>query len=355
MNTRRSAALVLFALAASIGFAAGPASAATTAISPGESSYDRPSIVNLGPNREEIAWAGTDTNGEVNYAVANSSGAIQGTPTTDTSSATYPGTGVTLNYDPSTYSPALDFVVIAWTDLSAKVHVGLIGNGIQCESTDFGYSVDTPTLAFAANSADQSEGVNLYLTTVDSGNVIHVTQVQDNNCANLDIGIYGGANTLGPGTSTAISGQTTWDGPTLLDTTPNSSPSLYLVWAGTDSAHHINIGGFNFGASSTGLTSHIVEYDHETKTDFGNSYGSLGTMFTYCGTNNVVYGQVFNGGTGEPGESSLGGNCAIYTSGGYVNGGVDVTYDSGTKDSTHHGYVYLYPNVSSQALILGTY
>ncbi len=289
MNTRRSAALVLFALAASIGFAAGPASAATTAISPGESSYDRPSIVNLGPNREEIAWAGTDTNGEVNYAVANSSGAIQGTPTTDTSSATYPGTGVTLNYDPSTYSPALDFVVIAWTDLSAKVHVGLIGNGIQCESTDFGYSVDTPTLAFAANSADQSEGVNLYLTTVDSGNVIHVTQVQDNNCANLDIGIYGGANTLGPGTSTAISGQTTWDGPTLLDTTPNSSPSLY------------------------------------------------------------------HGGTGEPGESSLGGNCAIYTSGGYVNGGVDVTYDSGTKDSTHHGYVYLYPNVSSQALILGTY
>lgn len=351
MNTRRIAAASAFVLAAFATVTVAPADASVVgSISPGESTYDRPSIVNLYSNTEEIAWAGTDTNGKVNYAEINSSGAIQGAPHTDSSSATYPGTGVTLNYDPSLYAPTLDFVVIAWTDLSSKVHVGLIGNGIQCESTNFGNSVDTPTLTYAANSADQSEGINLYLTTVDSGGVMHVTEVQDNSCANPDTGIHGGSNSLGPGTSTTISGQTSWDGPTLLDTTPNSSPTLYLVWAGTNSAHTLNIGGFTFGASSTGLTSHIVESDHATTTDLGNSYGSRGTMFTYCGTNNVVYGQVYNGGSGEPAEIPLGGNCAIYTSGSYVNGGVDVTYDGDAG-----GYLYLYPNVSSHGLTLGKY
>lgn len=319
-------------------------------ISPTETTYDHPSIVNLYSNTEEIAWAGTDTNGRVNYAEINGSGVIQGSAHTDSSSATYPGTGVTINYFPSTYAPTLDYVVIAWTDLSARVHVGLIGNGIQCESTDFGYSYDTPSLGYAANAADQSEGINLYLATVDSGGGMHVTSVDNNGCANLDTGITGGANTLTPAASTAISGQSSWDGPTLLDTTPNSSPSLYLVWAGTNSAHNINIGGFTFGASSTSLTSHIVESNHATTTDFGNSYGSLGTLFTYCGTNNVVYGQVYNGGSSEPSEVTLGGSCAIYTSGSYVNGGIDVTYDSSAG-----GYLYLYPTVSSHAVTLGKY
>jgi hypothetical protein len=352
VNARRFAAAVALALAASASVLAAPARASVAGpISPGESTYDRPSIVNLYSGTEEIAWAGTDANGRVNYAEINSSGAIQGTPYTDTSSSTYPGTGVAINYYPSTYAPSLDFEVIAWTDLNSRVHVGLISNGVRCESTDFGYSVDTPSLTFAANSADQSEGINLYLVTVDASSVMHVTEVQDNGCATLDTGPTGGANTLTPGPSTAISGQTTWDGPTLLDTTPNSSPTLYLAWAGTNSAHDINIGGFAFGASSTGLTSHIVESNHATTTDLGNSYGSAGTLFTYCGTNNAVYGQVFNGGSTEPSEISLGGNCAIYTgSGGYVNGGVDVTYDG-----SGGGYLYLYPTVSSQALTLGKY
>lgn len=351
MNARRIAAAAGLTIAASVGLVAGPAHAAVVgAVSPGEASYDRPSIVNLYSNTEEIAWAGTDADGTVNYAEINSSGAIQSTAHTDTSSSTYPGTGVTLNYYPSLYAPTLDFVVITWTDLSSRVHVGLIGNGVQCESTDFGDSVVTPSLTFAANSADQSEGIGLFLTTVDSDGAMHVTEVQNDGCANPDTGIRGGSNTLTPGASTAISGQTSWDGPTLLDTTPNSSPTFYLVWAGTNSAHNLNIGGFGFGASSTNLSSHIVESDHATKTDLGNSYGSRGTLFTYCGTNNVAYGQVFNGGASEPSELTLGGSCAVYTSGGYVNGGVDVTYDGGAG-----GYLYLYPNVSSQALVLGKY
>lgn len=345
-------AAAVLALSASAGILAAPAQASVVGtITPAETTYDRPSIVNLSGGTEEIAWAGTDTNGRVNYAEVNSSGAIQGSVHTDNISSTYPGTGVTINFDPSLFAPTLDFEVITWTDLNSRVHVGLInGNSIGCESTDFGNSVDTPTLTYAANSSDETEGVNLFLTTVDSGGVMHVTQVEDNGCANPDIGIFGGANTLSPGASTTISGQTSWDGPTLLDTTPNSSPTLYIVWAGTNSAHFINIGGFNFGASSTTLTSHITESNHATTTDFGNSFGSKGTLFTYCGTNNVVYGQVFNGGAAEPAETALGGNCAIFTSGGFVNGGVDVTYDG-----SGGGYLYLYPNVSSQRLTLGEF
>ena len=351
MITRRlsSATAATVLLCAAMCLATGPAQASVVGpISPGNSSYDRPSIVNLYSGAEEIAWAGTDANGTVNYAQINGSGVIQGSKHTYAGSATYAGTGVAVNYFPSTYAPTLDNVVLAWSDLSGRVHVGLIGNGVQCESTNFGYSYDTPSLTYAQNSADQSEGVNLYLVTVDSSNIMHVTEVDNNGCDNLDTGITGGANSLGPGASTALAGQTTYDGPTLLDTTPNSAPTLYMVWAGTNSSHYINIGGFAFGAAQTSLTSHVVESDHATKTDLGNSYGSSGTLFTYCGTNNVVYGQIYNGG-GEPAEHALGGNCAIYTSGQYINGGVDVTYDSGG------GYLYLYPNVSSQGLTLGSY
>lgn len=327
------------------------ASAGTVgAIKPGESSYDRPSIVNIGSNLEEIAWAGTDANGTINYAQIDSSGQIQGNPTTYGGSSTYPGTGVAINQVNSLYAPTLNHVVIAWTDLGSVVHVGVIGNGVQCESTGFPHSIDTPYLTFAPSGSAPGDGVSLYLVTVDSGNAMHVTEVQNNGCDNLDVGIIGGPGTLTAGASTTISGQTTWDGPTLLDTTPNSGPTLWLAWAGTDSAHSINIGSFTFGASSTSIGTHIVERDHQTKTDLGNSYGSRGTLLTYCGTNNMVYGQVFNGGTTEPPEVSLGGNCAIYTSGGYVNGGVDITYDSGAG-----GYLYLYPTVSSQGLWLGKY
>jgi hypothetical protein len=75
-----------------------------------------------------------------------------------------------------------------------------------------------------------------------------------------------------------------------------------------------------------------------------------GAFFTYCGTNNVVYGQYFYG-TGPQAQHALGGSCAIYTSSsGYINGGVDVTYDSSLS-----AFRYIFPNSSNRDLTVDLY
>ena len=90
-------------------------------------------------------------------------------------------------------------------------------SGIRCESTGFGNSVDTPTLT--------ATGSDLLLTRVDSHGVMHVTEVNDDGGCFAPGGTFvGNPNSLSPGLSTAISGQTSWAGPTLLaPNTPFSS------------------------------------------------------------------------------------------------------------------------------------
>lgn len=318
-----------------------PAPAAT--VSPVNTSYDRPGITlpfggQAGGNYD-IAWAGTDPNGEINAAQVTPSGTIlSGTKWTDRSSSTFQGTGAAISFD-----TALDFSLIAWTDLNTTVHVALDGGGgPACESTGFGSSVDTPYLTEAANGT-------MYLTTVASGGVMHVTEVDNSGCVKQ--GGLGGPGTLTAGPSTAIAGNTSYNGPTLVDLHSSGTPDLWLAWAGTNSAHNINIAKFTPGNSSLGKK--YTETTHSTTTDMGSTtYIAGGAFFTYCGTNNVVYGQYFFENTGPQAEQALGSDrCAIYTNhAGYVNGGVDVTFDS-----VHSHFDYIFPNKGNQDLIIDTY
>lgn len=316
---------------------AGPASAVS--ISPANGTYDRPGITLVPGGDFEIAWAGTDANGKINGAMAGTNGAIiSGTKWTDNNSATYQGTGAAIAFD-----LGLDFSLIAWTDLGKTVHVALDNNGASCESTGFGSSVDTPYLTVAADGT-------LYLTTVDASGVMHVTEVDNNGCVNE--GFIGGPGTLSAGPSTTVAGNTSYNGPTLVDLMGSGTPDLWLIWAGTNSAHNINIARFTPGDPNLGTK--YVETNHATTTDMGSTTYTQDTagaaFFTYCGTNNVVYGQWFLG-TGPETEIPLGGSCNIYTSpSGFINGGVDVTYDPATSS-----FDYLFANEGNLDLTLDAY
>jgi hypothetical protein len=340
MNTLTTRASRLAVPLAAVGLAlalAAPASAAT--VNPVNTSYDRPGITAVPGGNFEITWAGTDLNGEINGAMVNASGdIISGTKWTDTDSASYQGTGAAIVFD-----LGLDFSLIAWTDLSTTVHVALDNGGAGCESTGFGSSVDTPYLTVAADGT-------VYLTTVDGNDVMHVTEVDNNGCVNE--GFIGGPGTLSAGPSTTVAGNTSYNGPTLMDLKGSGTPDLWLIWAGTNSAHYINIAKFTPGNPNLGAK--YVETNHATTTDMGSTTYppvSLGeAFFTYCGTNNVVYGQWFLG-TGPETEIALAGSCNIYTnSSGFINGGVDVTYDLATGL-----FDYLFPDEGNLDLILNTF
>lgn len=336
----RRAGIPAAALALTLGLAA-PALA--TVVSPVNTSYDRPGITlpfggHAGGNYD-VAWAGTDANGEINAAQVTPGGSIlSGTKWTDRSSSTYQGTGAAISFDTT-----LDFSLIAWTDLNTTVHVALdSGGGAACDSTGFGSSVDTPYLTEAANGI-------MYLTTVAPGGAMHVTEVDNNGCVRE--GGLGGPGTLSAGPSTTISGNTSYDGPTLVDLSSSGTPDLWLAWAGTNSAHNINIAKFTPGNSTLGRK--YTETSHSTITDMGSTtYLDGGAFFTYCGTNNVVYGQYFFESTGPQSEIALGSDrCAIYTNrAGYVNGGVDVTFDS-----VNYHFDYMFASKPSQDLIIDTY
>jgi hypothetical protein len=307
------------------------APAMATTVNPVNSSYDRPGITSLPGGNFDIAWAGTDANGEVNVALLGPGGNVI-SKFTDTSSSTFPGTGAAIG------NAFGDFVLVAWTDLSGTVHVALpLGNGLACESTGFGSSVDTPYLTLAADGT-------AYLTTVDSSGAMHVTEVDDNGCINE--GGFGGSGTLEAGPSTTVSGNTTYVGPTLVDLNGSGTPDLWLIWAGTNSSHSINIAHFTPGDSTLGTK--YVESTHSTLTDMGATTGGTNgsAFFTYCGTNNVPYGQSFNG-SGPGTQQALGSDkCGIYSNDGYTNGGVDVTYDPSQSN-----YAYLFPKTNYQLVL----
>jgi hypothetical protein len=150
VNHARGRTLGLLAIpAAALGLVLGTAVAASAAtVNPVNTTYDRPGITLVPGGDFEVTWAGTDANGEVNGALLNPDGTIvSGTKWTDSSSATYQGTGTAVAFD-----AGLDFSLMAWTDLGKTVHVALDNHGASCESTaGFGTSVDTPYLTLAAD------------------------------------------------------------------------------------------------------------------------------------------------------------------------------------------------------------
>jgi hypothetical protein len=242
------------------------------------------------------------------------------------------------------FDPTFDASFVAWTDLDQIAHVAVdTEGGVACETTTVGSSVDTPYLTVAADGT-------LYLTTVDGASVMHVTEVDNSDCFRL--GYLGGPNTLAAGPSTTVAGNTSSTGPTLVDLHPSGTPNLWLIWAGTNSTHNINIASFAPGDGNLGAK--YVETNHSTVTDLGSTFytvnGTTAAFFTYCGTNNVVYGQRFYG-TGPQPELTLGGKCAIYTNGaGYINSGVDVTYNPHLNNID-----YPFSDQSNSTLILDPY
>lgn len=318
-----------------VGGLAAPALAAQ--VNPTNTSYDRPGITALTSGDFEIAWAGSDANGSVNFAQISAGGAVVGSKYTYSGSSTFQGTGITAAFS----TPFYDRAVLAWTDVNENVHVALANvNSVICEGTGFGSSADTPYLTF------DSAG-NLHLTTVDSGAHIHVTDVSRGTCSITEGGSVSGV--LERGGSVTIANNSAYTGAALVDLSQNGTPDLWLAFAGTNSAHNINIGHYT-GSSTLGTK--YVESNHATITDMGatgftNSGGTAGAFFTYCGTNHVVYGQPFYGNGVQP-ELTLGGSCSIFTnSAGYVNGGVDVAYN---------GQLYTaFPNQSNYDLYLNEY
>jgi hypothetical protein len=219
----------------------------------------------------------------------------------------------------------------------------LTGGGFVCvtdlkyllgtSSTPDGVSHDTPFLS--------TEGYNgkgqLFLTWVDNASLnLHISQV-----VTPDISFCnstGGFN-VNRGATTNVTTDTSWDGPAFITsgyngTSGGSSEKFFLVWAGTDSGHHINIAQYLWDVQGpSGLMFSRVakhtETNHATTTDMGGDYDAAdGQAFmSYCGTNNDVYFQSFstvNGGT-EVQEGGV--SCSIFVSGGFYSGGAGISYD----------------------------
>lgn len=314
----------ILALLAALGLAvavAAPASAATTT---SQTTYDRPSMVVAG-GAQYVSWAGSNAAGSVSIANVDDYTSDISNVYVDGASSTAYGTGTALG-DSST----LGHVVVAWTDSSHTVHVAAyVGGGLVCESEGFGTSYDTPYLA----SQGWDGNGPLYLAWVDGSSKIHIAEVGVNDCS-------GSGGSLYPATSVTIASNTSWDGPALAY--DESDGGWWLTWAGTDSTHTLNFAEFVPGSST--LTNKIVETGKAADTDMSAAFDGQYLYVTYCGTNNDIYVQWFDGSTLT--QSGLSGNCYskedVY---GYWDGGVAVDYDY-----SNAALYYSYPNESNYAL-----
>ena len=116
---------------------------------------------------------------------------------------------------------------------------------------------------------------------------------------------------------------------------------FWLVWAGTDSAHHINIAEYQpaTGPDGFGLArvTKSTESSHSTDNDIGADFeptpgatDDSGTVWmSYCGTNNQVYYQEFTSVSGGT-EVSEGQSCTVTVSNGWYSGGTDISYQYST-------------------------
>jgi hypothetical protein len=315
-------AAALIALA----FTAGTAHASTLN-SIGQTTENRPSTVEWG-SAEYVAWAGTDTAGEVNVAKLTSGmTGISDGPWTYGGSSTDIGAGPTLAATKGGEGGAA-FLVVAYTNGSGRVEVDAVNpndtnsnSGFECE-TQVGNSTDTP---YITSEGDDGTG-DLFLAYVNSSqnDEITVERLDPSQCN----GSSGHINVL---SSHTITTDTSWSGPALIPDGYNGMPgsaTLYLAWAGNNSAHNLNIAKYYYGATS--FASKTVESSHSTTTDIGGAYDTASgqNWISYCGggTSNYVYYQSFSGNAGGT-EMTTGAKCDVTIYNGYYSGGVGVGYD----------------------------
>jgi surface antigen len=322
MRFSQVGAAALIALA----FTAGTAHASTSS-SIGQTTENRPSTVESG-GAEYIAWAGTDSAGEVNVAKLTSgmTGVSDG-PWTYSGSSTYIGAGPTLTATKGG-AGGTSFLVVAYANGSGQVEVDAVNpndtgsnSGYECQ-TQVGNSTDTP---YITSEGDDGTG-DLYLAYVNSSqnNEITVERLNPSQC-------NGSSGSIPVSSSYTVTSDTSWSGPALIPDGFNGtggSATLYVAWAGTNSAHNLNIAKYSYGATT--FASKTVESSHSTTTDLGGAYDTATgqNWVSYCGsgTSNYVYYQSFAGNAGGT-EMTTGAKCDVTIYNGYYSGGVGVGYD----------------------------
>jgi hypothetical protein len=335
-------ALAAAAVAASVslvGFAPSALAESTSA-----TTYNRPSMTEVG-GAEYLAWADKSANGAVHVAKLDSGGGIN-VQWTDPNTATYYGTGPTI-------ASVGGVVVVAWTNLSDH-HLwvgvpqgsgGANGSGAFCEedltnaidesigvAQGFSYPGDASSDAtpYLTSEGDDGSG-SLFLTWVDdAGNNMHVTRLvpTSGGCGNWDL--ISNEN---------IPTETSWDGPAMVVSGYGGTEHYWLMWAGNDSNHELNIAEYDTSWNRVG--SKGTETTHATKTDMGGAFltGSSSVFMSYCGTNGDVYYQEFSSPSGgpevqEPDASCLPESFPVTISGvthTFWAGGVGVNYDYSSK------------------------
>ena len=325
---------VLAALGLAAALLAGPAQAATDL---GRYTYNLPSTTEAG-GAEYLAYAATDAAGEVHVVQYDTSLNEKASWYYSTSS-TFVGSG------PSIASVNGQAVVVAWADGgTGHIYIAYVtGNGFACVTDLYGWLQDSVTGTPAGISHDTpflaSEGADgagdLLLGWVDAATShLHLSIIEAPTAANC--GSIDGFE-VASGTTVNLTSDTSWDGPALAVSGYGGSEKVWLMWAGNDSGHHLNIAAYTptFGAYGKTFTraSKITESNHSTLTDAGGAFNSnTGQVWlTYCGTNNTAYYQEFSpSGSGGGSEFSTGSSCNIdtYKTGGitYYNGGVGASY-----------------------------
>jgi hypothetical protein len=323
---------MLKALAVGAAVAAGtllavPAQASVPAPSTGIYSYNRPSTVEAG-GAEYIAWADKATAGLLHIGTVNSDGSV-----TDqyyyNSGGMWPGTGPTIA------AVNGSGLVVAWVAGDGEIKLAEVVNGeFECLTTPnttanedgtpqalSHYTVDLTT------EGDDGTG-QLYMTWADTSGGIYITSITpppSSACSGVPAGPEWGV------IWSTDTGQTAWSGPALaISHYGASNEHFWLVWAGTNSTHSLNIEEFAPGLVLAEL-SKGSEPTHSTNVDMGAAYDTATgyAWMSYCGTNDVVYYQEFTGTAGGT-ETTDGGQCDVYPSNtgtGWLYGGVGVGYE----------------------------
>lgn len=292
--------------------------AARAATGTSASTYNRPSTTEF-DGGTYIAWAAKSGAGQVYVGILGNNGTIAVT-WTDSSSSTYPGTGPTI-------AASGGALVVTWLDGSlgcnggkspceqiAEIVPGASG-GFQCETQFEGSGYYTPYLT---SSGDNGAGP-LYLTVADGLGAMHIlTLTLPKVAAGCQFGIQ---------KVDRITSDTTWDGPAMVVSGyGTTSQAFWLMWAGTDAAHHLNIAQYN---SSWTLVAKKTETTHATLTDMGAAFatGYNYIWMSYCGTNNNVYYQFFTTVSNASETQLPGASCDIDYYQGFYSGGVGISFN----------------------------
>lgn len=320
----RSFAVLPLALLAPIGAmqaAAAPAYTATCTSTSALCTYNRPATVGVPGGAVYLAWADVGSAGAIHVALLKDRSAQDGTATagswTDPKSTTFYGTSPSVQLGNGA-------IIVAWSNLNGQVTLAEPDSaGGLCETRPGVTSYQTPFLttegAYGAGSS--------YLTWVASDGTMHIDKLSIPTLSQCNAG-----GSFAISEVAHITTDTSWDGPALaISGYGSGSEDYWLMWAGTDSGHHLNVAEYSSSWNRLGKT---TEPAHSTLTDMGGMSTSNEVWMTYCGTNNLVYYQAWQagsgtGGAGRVGRFNSGSRCSVttFTTGGntYYSGGVDIS------------------------------